>query len=120
MTEKPKRIYETLFIINASLEDHAIDAIIEKTKEFLTSQSATINTVDKWGRKRFAYAINKKTTGYYVLIEFVHTGEVVHMLERFFHLEQEVVRHIVIKLDAKAIKSRSIPKAAPQVQGVEQ
>ncbi|MDA0986723.1 MAG: 30S ribosomal protein S6 [Bacteroidetes bacterium] len=110
MTEKQKRVYEALFIINATLDDPTIEGIIQKTNDFLTTNGAEIVLLNKWGRKRFAYPIKKKSNGYYTLFEFKHSGEIIHQLERFFHLEEEIYRFLVIKLDKKALLAKTQPK----------
>ena len=99
-----KNIYETVFIINALLEDAAIESLIEKTKEFITANEGGIQAVEKWGRRRLAYPIKKKHNGFYVLIEFQSTGNLVAKLERYFQLEAEIIRSLVIRLDKKALK----------------
>ncbi len=103
-----KNIYETVFIINALLEDAAIESLIEKTKEFITANEGGIQAVEKWGRRRLAYPIKKKHNGFYVLIEFQSTGNLVAKLERYFQLEAEIIRSLVIRLDKKALKAKEV------------
>ncbi len=116
MAQNEVRIYETVFIITASLDDPTITSLIDKTKEFITTNGATIRSSDIWGRKRFAYPINKKTNGYYVVIEFSDSGELVHKLEKFFNIEQDIVRFITIKLDKKALLTKAKPKVEEGVK----
>jgi small subunit ribosomal protein S6 len=104
--EKKKNIYETTFIVNASLDDPQIDAIIDKVQEVITKNNGEIMELAKWGRKRFAYPIKKKNNGFYVVVEFSSTGDLVARLERHFLLEENIIRFLIIGLDKKALQSR--------------
>ncbi len=104
--EKKKNIYETTFIVNASLDDPQIDAIIEKVQEVIIKNSGEIMELAKWGRKRFAYAIKKKNNGFYVVCEFKASGDLIARLERFFLLEENIIRFLIIGLDKKALQAR--------------
>lgn len=112
-----KRIYETTFIVNASLDDSQIDAVIGRVQDTITKNGGTIQALNKWGRKRLAYTINKKTNGFYVNIEFDASGTVLAILERFYQLDEMILRHLTIKLDNKALKAKAAaPAATPAVE----
>ncbi|RPI06779.1 MAG: 30S ribosomal protein S6 [Ignavibacteriae bacterium] len=104
--EKKKNIYETTFIVNAGLDDPQIDAIVDKVQEVITKNSGEIMELAKWGRKRFAYPIKKKNNGFYVVIEFTSSGDLVARLERHFLLEENIIRFLIIGLDKKALQAR--------------
>jgi len=95
--------YETVYIVNASLDDAQIDAIIEKTKEFIVKQGGEIQEVEKWGRKRLSFPIQKKNNGFYVVTYFSAPGDFVTKLTRYYHLEEQIIRHLTILLDKKAL-----------------
>jgi small subunit ribosomal protein S6 len=107
------RIYESVFIVNATLEDAQIDAIIEKMKDFLVKNGAEIRAVDKWGRRRLAYPIKKKNNGYYTLFEFKAPGDIVAKLERQYQLEEQVIRYLTVQLDKKALKAKEVGQKTP-------
>jgi small subunit ribosomal protein S6 len=104
--EQKKKIYETTFIVNASLDDSQIDAIIEKVQEVITKNNGEIMELAKWGRKRFAYPIKKKNNGFYVVCEFKSSGDLIARLERHFLLEENIIRFLIIGLDKKALQAR--------------
>ena len=116
-----KQSYETTIIINASLDDAQIEAVIGRVQETITKNGGSISSLDKWGRKRLAYSINKKTNGFYVNIEFTGPGSLIGLLERSYQLDEMVLRHLTIKLDKKAIAAKAklasvpaeLPPAAP-------
>ncbi|HTY38648.1 MAG TPA: 30S ribosomal protein S6 [Bacteroidota bacterium] len=102
-----KRVYETTFIVNASLDDHQIDAVIEKVKDLIVKNGGEIREFVKWGRKRFAYPIKKKNNGFYVVIEFSAPGDVIAKLERHYFLDENILRYLSLVLDKRALKART-------------
>ena len=114
---KAKRLYETTFIINASIEDTQTEALITHAQEIVTGNGGEIRAVNRWGRKRLAYPIQKKNNGFYVNIEFTDIGTVVALLERMFLLDENILRFLTVQLDEKAIKAR---QQAPSVLPAEE
>lgn len=110
------RIYETVFIVNATLEDPQIEAIIDKMKDFLTKNNAEIQSVEKWGRRRLAYPIKKKNNGFYVLFEFKAAGDIIAKLERQYQLEEQIIRYLTVMLDKKALKAKEVGQKAPSTE----
>lgn len=110
------RIYETVFIVNATLEDAQIEAIIDKMKDFLIKNSAEIRAIEKWGRRRLAYPIKKKNNGFYVLFEFFAAGDIVAKLERQYQLEEQIIRYLTIALDKKALKAKEVGQKVPSTE----
>ena len=109
-----KRLYETTFIVNASLDDAQIEAAIGRVQEVITKNGGTITAMNRWGRKRLAYAISKKTTGYYVNIEFDAPGSVIALLERSYQLDELILRYLTIRLSKNALKARAQAITAQQ------
>ena len=91
------RAYELMVIIDAELDDEVIDATVKRIAGLLDQRGATVKKEDRWGRRRFAYEINHKHEGYYVVYEFVG-GEDLDQLERALRLADEIVRHKVLRL----------------------
>ena len=109
-------LYETTFIINATLEDHQVEAFITRVQEAITKESGEIKAVNRWGRKRLAYPIKKKNNGFYVSIEYGGTGVINKHLEQMYLLDEHVIRFLTIRIDEKALKAREL---APVVKAVE-
>jgi small subunit ribosomal protein S6 len=91
------RAYELMVIIDAELDDEVIDATVKRIADMLGQRGATVRSEDRWGRRRFAYEINHKHEGYYVVFEFVG-GSDLDTLERALRLADETVRHKVVRL----------------------
>ena len=96
--------YETIFVIDASLEEEKIASLVEKFKS-LISGAGEITSVDEWGKRRLAYPINDLTEGYYVLINFSSKPDFPQELERNYRITEGILRDIVIKKVEKKKRS---------------
>ncbi len=108
---KSKRLYETTFILNASLEDSQIESAIGHIAEVITRNGGEITATYRWGRKRLAYPIQKKNNGCYVNIEYLDEGGVNAQLERTYTLDENILRFLTIQVDKKAMKARQQQQA---------
>ncbi len=104
--EQRKKIYETTFIANATLDDAQIDQIVDRLKEFLTKNGSEIRVLEKWGRKRLAYPIEKKNNGFYTICEFGAPADVIAKLERYYALDENIMRFLTVQLSEKLLKAR--------------
>lgn len=102
------RSYETTYIMNAALEDAEIEAAILRVNTFIGEHGGKIREENKWGRRRLAYPIGKKYNGYYVHLVFEVPADVLPALERFFTLEDSVIRHLSLQLDEKLFAFRKV------------
>ncbi|MDI6803190.1 MAG: 30S ribosomal protein S6 [Bacteroidota bacterium] len=117
--EKTKRNYETTFIVNASLDDPVIDGIIEKVQEQINRYGGEITAINKWGRKRLVYPIKKKNNGYYAFIEFIAPGTAIQQIEKFYKLDENIIRYLTIQLDKRALKAqRQLPIPVPDIEDI--
>ncbi len=107
-----KRTYETTFIINASLEDSQVDSVIARVQDTITKNGGVIKALNKWGRKRLAYSIRKKTNGFYTNIEFEAPSTMLSQLERAYQLDEMILRYLTVQLDSKALAVRAAGQAA--------
>lgn len=96
--------YETVFILNPVLSDDQAKDAVEKFKKVLTKGKAEVINVEQWGLKKMAYPIQKKSTGFYNLIEFAteNTG-IINALETEFRRDESVMRFLTTVLDKHAI-----------------
>ena len=90
--------YETIFVVDAALEQEQIDSVVEKFKSLIEA-NAEIENVDVWGKRRLAYAIDYKTEGYYVLINFTSKTDFPAELERIYKITDGIMRSIVVVKD---------------------
>ena len=110
--EKSQQTYETTFIVNASLDDAQVEGVIGRVQDIITKNGGSVTALNKWGRKRLAYTINKKTNGFFVNVEFQAPPPLLAQLERVFQLDEMVLRHLTIGLDRKALAAKAASAAA--------
>ena len=93
-------IYELCAILNAQLDESDTDSEIEKISEMLTGGGAEITATSKWGRRKLAYEINKKTEGFYIVIFFTlaNPGDTLKNLEKACGYNDNVMRVMITKL----------------------
>jgi len=101
-----RRRYETTIIVNAALEDSDIESLLDKVSSYIENHGGTISELDRWGRRRLAYPINKKFNGYYVHFVFETVPSTIPILERFLVLEDTVLRHLSLLLPDRLYEYR--------------
>lgn len=89
--------YEALYIIEAGLPEEETAALIEKFSKVVTDNGGEVENVNEWGKRRLAYAIDYKTEGYYVLMDFKSSPEFPTELERKFRINEKIMRFMVIR-----------------------
>ena len=94
--------YETVFILTPVLSDVQMKEAVEKFKGILTAEGAAIVNEENWGLKKLAYPIQKKSTGFYQLIEFDAEPSVIEKLEVNFRRDERVIRFLTFKQDKYA------------------
>lgn len=102
------RLYESTAILNAALEDADVEVAIKRLTDFITENGGTLVEVNKWGRRRLAYPIKKKFNGYYVYVVFEAPSTLVPLLERFYVLDENTLRHLTLQLDPKLREFRKV------------
>ena len=96
--------YETVFILTPVLSDDQMKETAAKFKKVLTDNGAEILNEEAWGLKKMAYAIQKKSTGFYSLLEFKAEPSVIKTLETAFRRDEKVIRFQTVKLDKHAVE----------------
>ena len=94
--------YETVFIMTPVLSDQQMKEAVEKFKGILTAQGAEIINDECRGQKKMAYPIQKKSTGFYELVEFKAEPQVIEKLEVAFRRDERVLRYLTVKLEKYA------------------
>ena len=114
--------YEMIYIIDTGLEETARKALIERVSGLITGNGGEIEKVDEtWGKRRLAYAIDYKTEGWYVLVNFKAPADLPRELERNLQINENVLRYLVVKLEEKrsAVKPRAVRPASETVPAEE-
>ena len=108
------RAYELMVIVDGSLEESVVDLVLDLVRDQAATAGAKVVRVDKWGKRRFAYEIDHKQEGYYVVLELTVEGGSLDAMERALRLSDDVVRHKLIRLpDQEAARRGLIGAGAP-------
>jgi len=95
--------YETVFILTPVLSDEQAKEAVEKYKKLLKDGGAKMHHEEDWGLRKLAYPIQKKSTGFYHLLEFEAEGAVINDFELAFRRDERVLRFLTVKLDKHAV-----------------
>jgi len=95
------RKYEIMYIIRPNIEDEAKKALVERFSGILTENGAEIENVKEWGKRRLAYEINDFRDGYYMIVNAKAETEAVQEFDRLAKISEDIIRHIVVKEEAK-------------------
>ena len=107
--------YEIIYIIDAAVEESPRKDLIAKFSDLITANGGAIEKVDEWGQRRLAYAIDYKTEGYYVLMQFTAPADLPKEIERNMQISESILRSQIVKLEQKksSVKPRPVRAAAP-------
>ncbi len=93
------RRYETIFIADNDLSEEDRSPIFEKLKDLIQQHGGLLVMVDEWGGKKLAYEIKKKARGYYVRLDYCGSGTLVNEIERFFRIDDRILKFMTVLLD---------------------
>lgn len=93
------RRYETIFIIDNDLSEEERSPILEKLGDLIQQYNGLRVMTDEWGTKRLAYEIKKKVRGYYVCLDYCGSGPLVDEIERFFRIDDRILKYMTVVLD---------------------
>jgi small subunit ribosomal protein S6 len=105
------RPYEVMAIFEASTEPSLIQSVLDHALDVIRSNGGTPGTIDRWGKRTFAYEVNHKREGYYVVVEFTGEPRTVSELDRTLGLADEVVRHKIVRLPDSRVGAASAATA---------
>lgn len=112
MSQKQTK-YEMMIIIDPSVDDRSISTHLEKFLAVVPKEGGTVENVDVWGRRKFAYPIKKHTEGTYVVVTFESESATALELDRLLNIQETILRTKLLRADEAVVDLRS-PKAAAQ------
>jgi small subunit ribosomal protein S6 len=106
------RIYENLFIVKPDVTEEDIDKLIELLSSHVTKAGGTVDKVDKWGKRRLAYRVEKQREGSYVLFQFTAGPETVKEFERRMRVQDSIIKFLTVRIDEtlKRIEKRKLER----------
>ena len=96
--------YETVFIATPVLSENQMKEAVEKYKKFIVDSKGEIVHEEDWGLKKLAYPIQKKSTGFYHLIEFKSSPDLIDRMETEFRRDERIIRFLTMKMDKYAVE----------------
>ena len=105
------RDYELGFILNPEVSEEQSRAILERIEQIVNNHDGQVVKVNQWGRRRLAYPIQHHRDGNYVFIDMILTPETVLELDRTLKVSEEVIRHLIIRRDPKAVQKEREERA---------
>jgi small subunit ribosomal protein S6 len=100
----PKHQYELTYVISGVLKSNDIEDLVKRVNSFVEDNDGEIIEVDEWGSQRLAYEIDKKRSGHYVNMYFRAPGAMIAKLERALEIEDNILRYLTLRMDAKMIR----------------
>ena len=111
--EKVINSYESLFIVNVTKGDEAVEATVNKFVSLIEANAEVVD-VAKWGKRRLAYAIDDMPEGYYVVVTYKTSGEFPAEFERLCNIDETVMRSMTIKLEYDAAAKKAAKAAVAE------
>lgn len=112
------RKYELLFITNAEYDEEKVTSVTKRYQDVITRGNGVVVTSEKWGKRRLAYEINDLREGLYILMTFDAEREVAAEIDRLMKIDQDVLRHMISRLDL--VKRKPNPKKAAREERPEE
>ncbi|MDR1887517.1 MAG: 30S ribosomal protein S6 [Prevotellaceae bacterium] len=95
--------YETVFILTPVLSETQVKEAVKKYLDYIAGNGGEIVHQEEWGLRKLAYPIQKKSTGFYFLVEFKSEGDFVEKLETQYRRDERVIRFLTFRMDKHAI-----------------
>ena len=102
------RAYELMIMFDNDSDDTAIQGMLGRVTELIQTGGGRVVNVDRWGRRRLAYEINKKHEAYYVVLEILTEATNLDEVERVLRIADGVVRHKLLRLPDKEAARRGL------------
>ena len=116
------RRYEQIVILDSDLSEDERSPVLNRLKELIPQYKGFLIDIDEWGQKKLAYEIKKKPRGYYAQVNFCGFGDLVDEMERFFRIDDRILKYMTVVLDkeadVEAIKAEMAEKEAQKAEAV--
>src|ERR1051325_11963643 len=93
------RSYEIMFIVNPSVPEEEIDKINSQLEGIITSGGGKVEKLEKMGKRRLAYDVDKHREGFYVLFVIAANGDIIKECERRLRVTEAVIKYITVRTD---------------------
>ena len=108
------RIYELLFITKPDYDEEKVASVISRYTDLITNANGIVKSAQKWGKRRLAYEIDDLREGLYILVNFQSESHVASEIDRLMKIDQDVVRHMISRIEASQRKAPEKPAQKPE------
>src|SRR5258708_20671536 len=105
-----QRVYEVMFIVRPDLLEEDVEKLIATLQSNATNAGATVQNVEKMGKRRLAYDVKKFQDGLYVLLTLLADGKAIHELERRMRVTEQVIKFITVRMDEEQQRLEKVRK----------
>ena len=116
------RRYEQIVILDSDLSESERSPVFDRLKELIPQYKGFLIDINEWGQKKLAYEIKKKPRGFYAQVNFCGFGDLVDEMERFFRIDDRILKYMTVVLDKEAdvdaIKAEMVEKEAQKAEAV--
>jgi len=110
------RLYEIVYIFDASLDEEALNLRLEKYHALGVGSDGEVNAVDHWGIRQLAYPIGKMRNGYYIVAQFTANSDNLPEMERILKLDEQLLRFLIVLNEGEPTSGLSIVAQRPLVE----
>jgi small subunit ribosomal protein S6 len=105
-----ERIYEVMFIVRPDVVDEEVDKLVAGFETTVTGSGGKVQKVDRLGKRRLAYMVQRFSDGNYVLLTVVGSGEMVHELERRLRVSEPIIKFLTVRIDEEQKRLEKVKK----------
>jgi len=107
-----KRNYELVVILSSEIKAEEQEETVSRIKKIISNVKGELSSTKDWGKKEFAYPINKKTSGVYLLFEYEAEPQTVFSVKQKLQLEEKIIRYLLTVVEEKAKGGKNVVKVA--------
>lgn len=113
-----KRLYESMYVIDANLTDDQVDSIIAKYSKLIADQGGEVRAVGRWDKRRLAYEVKGRREGLYILMFFEAEPAASMELDRVYRISDDVFRHLITRVEPEHVDTSRIDHPQPGAEEV--
>lgn len=115
-----KRLYESMYVIDANLTDDQVDSIIAKYTKLVADQDGEVRAVGRWDKRRMAYEVKGRREGLYILMFFEAEPNVTRELDRVYRISDDVFRHLITRVEPEHVDTSRIDHPQPEAEAAQE
>jgi len=111
------KAYEVIVVVDPALTEEEVEGQIGEMTDMVVKEGGEVREVQRWGKKRLAYAVKKRKEGHYVLFRVAAGPKVISSLERSFKISEKVIKYMTVRSEGLAASSVATEGLKPEEVG---